>query len=396
MKILIPIVETLKGGIDRVSYSLTENFSNFVEVVVVGSNNRISEFRKNIKSTSRISYENINWPKGDWRKYINALVRRMKLLAIKSKLKSFYKISDKIEKTMFNLRINELSNKYKATLCLFLFSNQTAPNVKIPIAIVLHDLNKFNKQKEKILKKWLEKSKIVFTISKKNQKELSRIFQSYKSKIKVIPWASKIPKISKPFGKNQVPVFYYPGSTTSYKNHIIVLKAASKLAKKNIKFKIIFTGFNTDKLIGDIESSFEEECRQFYKSNENLLKSHIEALGYCTYKKVEEIYQKCSYVILPSSFEGFGLPLTEAVLRGIPVICSNLDVFKEQIELYDCSDMVEIFPVNDYTKLARLMEKAIMTPKKHLLYRERIKRFSHWTWEDVAKKYVEELSKIES
>jgi glycosyltransferase involved in cell wall biosynthesis len=44
---------------------------------------------------------------------------------------------------------------------------------------------------------------------------------------------------------------------------------------------------------------------------------------------VGELYQLASAVLLTSESEGFGLPLLEAGLAGVPVVCTDLDVFRE-------------------------------------------------------------------
>ena len=44
---------------------------------------------------------------------------------------------------------------------------------------------------------------------------------------------------------------------------------------------------------------------------------------------VAELYQLASAVLLTSESEGFGLPVLEAGLVRVPVVCSDLDVFRE-------------------------------------------------------------------
>src|SRR5205814_975930 len=41
------------------------------------------------------------------------------------------------------------------------------------------------------------------------------------------------------------------------------------------------------------------------------------------------VYGECRAIVLPSLFEGFGLPLVEARTRGCPVFASDLPAFRE-------------------------------------------------------------------
>lgn len=45
--------------------------------------------------------------------------------------------------------------------------------------------------------------------------------------------------------------------------------------------------------------------------------------------ELEGVYRWADIVLVPSRAEGFGLPLLEAVIRGVPVIASDLQVFRE-------------------------------------------------------------------
>jgi mannosylglucosylglycerate synthase len=56
---------------------------------------------------------------------------------------------------------------------------------------------------------------------------------------------------------------------------------------------------------------------------------------------VSELYQLASAVLLTSESEGFGLPVLEAGLARVPVVCSDLDVFREV-----AGDAAWTFPVD--------------------------------------------------
>jgi glycosyltransferase involved in cell wall biosynthesis len=65
------------------------------------------------------------------------------------------------------------------------------------------------------------------------------------------------------------------------------------------------------------------------------------------------------FFILPSRSEGFGLALIEAVQQKVPVICSDIEVFKE---LFNCNE-VTFFKMNDEASLAAALRTAEETGK---------------------------------
>ena len=55
----------------------------------------------------------------------------------------------------------------------------------------------------------------------------------------------------------------------------------------------------------------------------------IHSLGFVTDRQLGALYQNAFAFVHPSCFEGFGYPLVEAMSFGLPVLCSNLSVFRE-------------------------------------------------------------------
>ena len=45
--------------------------------------------------------------------------------------------------------------------------------------------------------------------------------------------------------------------------------------------------------------------------------------------KLKKYYMNASLFVFPSKYEGFALPILEATRFGCPVVCSNINVFKE-------------------------------------------------------------------
>jgi len=73
-------------------------------------------------------------------------------------------------------------------------------------------------------------------------------------------------------------------------------------------------------------------------------------------------YRNCKLLLAPSSIEGFGLPVAEALLAGCPVVCSDIAAFREvgadRCRYVRFGDRV----LEDYEEAVR---KTIAEPRRH-------------------------------
>ena len=106
---------------------------------------------------------------------------------------------------------------------------------------------------------------------------------------------------------------YYPANTWPHKNHLRLLKAYNLLKKKNsFTPKLLFTG---------AMSGAHEKIDRYIRKND-LLNDTI-YLGYVPQEDMPCIFACASMLVFPSLFEGFGIPLIEAMRTKTPIVCSN-------------------------------------------------------------------------
>jgi glycosyltransferase involved in cell wall biosynthesis len=114
---------------------------------------------------------------------------------------------------------------------------------------------------------------------------------------------------------------YYPAATLPHKNHKALL-AALKLLKDRYRFdgQLVLTG-----IAMKANSEIMDEIGRLG------LKDTVKVLGYLPYEDLPCLYNLAWLMVFPSLFEGFGIPLVEAMACGCPVACSNVTSIPEVI-----------------------------------------------------------------
>ena len=95
------------------------------------------------------------------------------------------------------------------------------------------------------------------------------------------------------------------------------------------------------------------------------------------------LYNAVDLFVSPSSYEGYGLSIMEALSCGTPVICSDIPVFKE---IY--GDCVRYFPVgNSFSLSTEILAFSSNRNTQRILIDKGLKLAKKNTWEKVANQY---------
>lgn len=135
---------------------------------------------------------------------------------------------------------------------------------------------------------------------------------------------------------------YYPAGDWLHKNHRNLFKAMAYLRNEgNFVPKLVLTG---------IESQSKAINQELI--DELGISSMVKHLGQVSYEQVAGIYSRANMLIYPSLFEGFGIPLLEAMTAGIPIACSNRTSIPEVAANSAC-----YFNPDDPESIARSIKK---------------------------------------
>jgi glycosyltransferase involved in cell wall biosynthesis len=134
----------------------------------------------------------------------------------------------------------------------------------------------------------------------------------------------------------------YPANRWQHKNHDTLLRALQWLkAEKGLKIKAVFTGH-------DVPNCYPLTR----KASEYGLDGQVYSAGYVSVEELVYLYSKAKMMVFPSLFEGFGIPLVEAMAVGCPVVASNVTSLPE-IGV----DAVEYFDPSSPESIGMAMEK---------------------------------------
>jgi glycosyltransferase involved in cell wall biosynthesis len=111
--------------------------------------------------------------------------------------------------------------------------------------------------------------------------------------------------------------------------------------------------------------------------------------GWLSEREIEGLWALAEVFVFPSLYEGFGLPVLEAMSRGVPVACSNAaslpEVAGDAALLFDPHDERQIADA-----LSRLIDDRELRQRLRELGRSRVKQFS---WERAARLTLESYSR---
>ncbi len=113
----------------------------------------------------------------------------------------------------------------------------------------------------------------------------------------------------------------------------------------------------------------------------------VQLTGWIPRGELYQLYARARAFIYPSTFEGFGMPVLEALAAAIPVACSDIPPLREV-----AGDAVLYFDPLDEDAIAAALDR-IMTDDamRHTLVQAGPQRARQFTWEQAAEKTLDAL-----
>jgi glycosyltransferase involved in cell wall biosynthesis len=226
----------------------------------------------------------------------------------------------------------------------------------------------------------IKRAKKILTVSNSSVNDLTEVFPNNKNKIintgisisPTIKAEGNINILNNIAQKYNLPneFFLTVGSLEPRKNLIFLVKAYNQYIKKySSNLKLVITG----------RSAWgTNEITNFVK--ENNIEDKVIFTGYVPDEDLNSLYTLASYFVYPSIYEGFGLPVLEAMACGTPVIISNSSSLPEVAD-----DAAVYFDPYDLNSLIQALTK--VTAEKQLKYtrsQKSLERRKEFNWETIS------------
>jgi glycosyltransferase involved in cell wall biosynthesis len=282
-------------------------------------------------------------------------------------------------------------------------------NCPVPVVCTLHDLlwkhtSVISEQKMAVLDRslplWLRRSQAVVTITNCLRQDIQKFYPGLASSLHVIHQPAPI--LPEPLdghlrddlltrwnirGRFALCV----GGIWKHKNHANLIRAFAELKRRHQILRLVCCGLYTDHAFGvqvpqNLGGS-AQELRELCQQEGLLLGEDVIGVGQVNDVELATLYAASTMLVSAAVAEGGSFPMLEAAAQFIPIVCSDLDVYREQAELYGL--MPIYFDPADSLAIANAIEKRLQSGLSWDVLVSIAQRVRARTWAVVAEEYLE-------
>jgi glycosyltransferase involved in cell wall biosynthesis len=215
------------------------------------------------------------------------------------------------------------------------YTNATAPlRATVPFVLTVHDVSLLVRPLEHRLVRLVEvpmlvsaarRARVVIVPSEATAREVRRVLRVRSSRIAVIPHAAR-PEVGR-VGNDDIlgslgllPQRYVlsVGTIEPRKNHIRLLAAFERLRAMDPDLRLVLVG------------SWGWRGRGFRDAlARSPVRDRVVLTGHVSDDTLAALLRSCAVMAYPSTYEGFGLPVLEAMAVGVPVVTSTASSLPE-------------------------------------------------------------------
>lgn len=279
----------------------------------------------------------------------------------------------------------------KEKIDIFFSPAHYAPRfINTPYILTIHDLSFFRYpedfRKRDLIKLifWsrysIKNAKKIIAVSKTTKKDILKIYQLPEEKVTVIYNGFEKTKLKSSRLLRNIPknYFLYVGTLQPRKNLSTLINAFNQFQKKHPRFELVIAGKK-----GWL---YENLFKQVFDLG---LTEKVFFTDYVSDKQLEFLYSNAFAFVMPSLYEGFGIPILEAMSFACPVISSYTASLPEV-----GGDACLYFNPLDEKDLLEKMEILLVDKKlRNELIKKGKERIKEFSWKKCAQKTLNLLIK---
>ena len=206
----------------------------------------------------------------------------------------------------------------------------------------------------------IRRSRLVVAISEHSRSTLIERFALAPEHVRAIPLAVDHDAFRRDDAVQRGEYLLYPARPWPHKNHARLFDAFARLRTRRPDLRLVLTG----------------------EGDYGPLPPGVEARGRVSRDDLVRLYQGAAALAFPSLYEGFGMPVLEAMACGCPVACSNVTSVPEV-----AGDAARMFDPRDVEGIVAALEEVLNDPEPWVaLGLERARAF---TWDACARAHDE-------
>lgn len=235
------------------------------------------------------------------------------------------------------------------------------------------------------LKTALKTTQTIIVPSQATKQDLVTLFKADTEKITVIyhgvnhdRFYPKKQDEDMPYGIKK-PYLLFAGRLEHKKNLVNLIKAFGLLRQESrLNHQLV--------LVGKEGFGYAEIAKEINKLPPNIKEDIIET-GYVTDSTYDQILRSADFFVFPSLYEGFGLPVLEAMACGIPVVASNVSSLPEVV-----GDAGLLINPNKPFSIAAAVSRLIHHPQeREELVKTGLKQAKKFTWQKAGQETLDVL-----
>lgn len=167
----------------------------------------------------------------------------------------------------------------------------------------------------------VRRSRLLLTPSEDARRDLLRFYRLPESRVRTVPhgvdpefFTVRRERCLRGSGAAARPFLLCASTLHPHKNLVPLVAAFAELRRRRPELGLVITGvrgFHTQQVEQAVRESGAAEA--------------IELTGWLPRRQLYELFRDAWAFVYPSTFEGFGLPVLEALAAGIPTACSNIE-----------------------------------------------------------------------